>query len=191
MQNLLFYLVFLFLLQIRVYILHTYVHVSGLINISFSGNLAHVLIESSRRWFWYKKQLSRGVPCLEISQNSQGNICQSLFLIKLIQKVIKKEALAQVLSCEFWEIFKNTLSTELLRTTASVVSLTRLTWEKFTGLEYEIMQLNLYVLHLFMCFILCACCIFCRETEPWIAYCKLLRKLSHNRRIILNIEFWA
>ena len=34
-------------------------------------------------------------------------------------KVIKKEALAQVFSCEFWEIFKNTFLTENLRSTAS------------------------------------------------------------------------
>ena len=32
---------------------------------------------------------------------------------------IKKESLAQVLSCEFCEISKNTFSTEHLRTTAS------------------------------------------------------------------------
>ena len=32
---------------------------------------------------------------------------------------IKKEALAQVFSCEFCEIFKNTYSTEQLWTTAS------------------------------------------------------------------------
>ena len=32
---------------------------------------------------------------------------------------IKKEALAQVFSCEFWEIFKNTFSTKHLWTTAS------------------------------------------------------------------------
>ena len=33
---------------------------------------------------------------------------------------IKKETLAQVFSCEFCEIFKNTFFTEHLRTTASV-----------------------------------------------------------------------
>ena len=32
---------------------------------------------------------------------------------------IKKEALTQVFSCEFWEIFKNTFSAEHLRATAS------------------------------------------------------------------------
>ena len=34
---------------------------------------------------------------------------------------IKKETLAQVLFCEFCEIFKNTFFTEHLRTTASVI----------------------------------------------------------------------
>ena len=52
---------------------------------------------------------------LEISQNSQPNTCARVsFLIKF-----KKETLAQVLSCEFCEIFKNTFLTEHLWTTAS------------------------------------------------------------------------
>ena len=38
----------------------------------------------------------------------------------LYYSFIKKEALAQVLSCEFWEIFKNTFLTGHLRATASV-----------------------------------------------------------------------
>ena len=44
---------------------------------------------------------------------------QSLFLIKLQGNFIKKETLAQVFSCEFYEIFKNTFFTEHLQTTAS------------------------------------------------------------------------
>ena len=60
---------------------------------------------------------------LEISQNSQENTCTRVsFLIKL-QAFIKKEALAQVLSCEFCEISKNTFSTEHLWTTASAAHL--------------------------------------------------------------------
>ena len=47
---------------------------------------------------------------LEISQNSQENIC----------KFIKKEALAQIFSCELSEISKNTFFTEDLRTTTFV-----------------------------------------------------------------------
>ena len=35
---------------------------------------------------------------------------------------IKKETLVHVFPCEFCEIFKNTFSTEHLRTTASVIS---------------------------------------------------------------------
>ena len=54
---------------------------------------------------------------LEISQNSQENTCAKVsFLIKLQ----KKEALAQVFSCEFCDISKNTFFTEHIRTTASV-----------------------------------------------------------------------
>ena len=44
------------------------------------------------------------------------HLCQSLFFKK---DFIKKEALAQVFSCEFCEISKNTIFTEHLWTTAS------------------------------------------------------------------------
>ena len=40
-------------------------------------------------------------------------------LRNLQENFIKKETLAQVFSCEFYEIFKNTFFTENLRTTAS------------------------------------------------------------------------
>ena len=40
----------------------------------------------------------------EISQNSQENTCASLFF----NNFIKKEALAQVFSCKFCKIWKNT-----------------------------------------------------------------------------------
>ena len=50
---------------------------------------------------------------LEILQNSQENTCARVsFLIKLQvwekKETIKKETLTQVISCEFWEISKNT-----------------------------------------------------------------------------------
>ena len=45
----------------------------------------------------------------KILQNSQKNT----------RNFIKKETLAQVFSCEFYEIFKNTFFTEHLRMTAS------------------------------------------------------------------------
>ena len=44
------------------------------------------------------------------------HLCQSPFLINFI----KKETLAQVFSCEFFEISKNIFFTEHLWTTASV-----------------------------------------------------------------------
>ena len=50
---------------------------------------------------------------LEISQNSQENICLRVsFLIKLQAEtcnLLKKDTLTQVFSCEFWEISKNNL----------------------------------------------------------------------------------
>ena len=39
-----------------------------------------------------------------------------------VDSFIKKETLAQVFSCEFSEIFKNTFSTDHLRTIASVIT---------------------------------------------------------------------
>ena len=66
---------------------------------------------------------------LKISQNSQENICVSMtlvsvsFLIKLLaltSNFIKKEALAQVFSCEFCQISKNTFLKEHFWATASV-----------------------------------------------------------------------
>ena len=61
--------------------------------------------------------LTKGV--IKKFANSQKNTCaRASFLIKL-QTSIKKEALAQVLSCEFCAIFKNTYLEEYLRTAPS------------------------------------------------------------------------
>ena len=57
---------------------------------------------------------------LEISQNSQENACARIsFLIKNL--FIKKETLAEVLSCEFYKISKNTFFAEHLWATASEI----------------------------------------------------------------------
>ena len=47
---------------------------------------------------------------LKISQNSQENTCARVFFDKKesLSFFLKKESLAQVFSCEFCEIFKNT-----------------------------------------------------------------------------------
>ena len=64
---------------------------------------------------------------LKISQNSQEDTCARVsFLIKLQAEAcnfLKKETLAQVFSCEFCEIFKNTLFTEHLWVTVSEIML--------------------------------------------------------------------
>ena len=44
---------------------------------------------------------------LEISENSQENTCARVSFIIKLQAFMKKEALAQVFSCEFSEISKN------------------------------------------------------------------------------------
>ena len=65
---------------------------------------------------------TRGVLCrkvfLEILQNSQENTYANSLCCKACN-FIKKETLAQVFSCEFLEISKNTFYTEHLWTTAS------------------------------------------------------------------------
>ena len=55
---------------------------------------------------------------LEISQNSQENTCSRVFFLI---NFIKKETLAQVISCGFCEIYKNIFFIEHLWTTASVI----------------------------------------------------------------------
>ena len=62
---------------------------------------------------------------LEVSQNSQEYTCARIsFLIKPAEvcNFIKRETLAQVLSCEFSKISKNTFFTEQLQETASLSS---------------------------------------------------------------------
>ena len=60
---------------------------------------------------------------LEISENSQENTCARASLFIKLQaeacNFITKETLAQVFSCDFSEISKNTFFTEHIRTTAS------------------------------------------------------------------------
>ena len=64
---------------------------------------------SSHRRFSKKKDVLKNFAIF-----TGKHLCQSLFF-----KVIKKETLAQVVSCEFCKIFKNTFFTEHLWTTAS------------------------------------------------------------------------
>ena len=71
----------------------------------------------------------RGALCkkvfVEISQHSQKNTCaRASFLIKLQAQAcnfFKKEALAQVFSCECCDISKNTFFTEHVWKTASII----------------------------------------------------------------------
>ena len=68
--------------------------------------------------------MKKGV--LEISQNSQEKTCTRVIFLNKVAGLqacnfIKKETLAQVLSCEFCEISKNTFFTEHLWTTASII----------------------------------------------------------------------
>ena len=62
----------------------------------------------------------KGVP-KNFSKFAGKHLCLSLFFNKVasLKTLLKKKTLAQVLSCEFSEIFQNTLFTEHLWMTAS------------------------------------------------------------------------
>ena len=63
------------------------------------------------------------------SKFTRKHLCRVSFLIKLQKALaIKKETLAQVLFCEFCEIFKNTFFKDHLRTTTSRVSCSFILW---------------------------------------------------------------
>ena len=67
---------------------------------------------------------TRGVLSNKFRIFTGKHLCWSLFLIKLQSltwSFIRKEALAQVFPCDFFEVFKSTFSTKHLRATASVV----------------------------------------------------------------------
>ena len=82
---------------------------------------------------------------LEISQNSQENTCAGVsFLIKLQAQASnfnKKDTLAQVFSCKFCEISKNTYFTKHLRTTASIRKLV----DGFYCVEFSIWYLRRHI----------------------------------------------
>ena len=76
-------------------------------------------------FLFYKKGVLRN-----FARFTEKHLCQSLFLLKFIRpqacNFIKKETLTQVFSCEFCEIFKNSLFTEHLQATASTCPRSRM-----------------------------------------------------------------
>ena len=78
----------------------------------FSWKQANILVFNE---YFESGRSSRPEVFLEILYNSQENTCaRASFLIKL-----QAETLAQVFSCEFCEVSKNTFFTEYLWTTVS------------------------------------------------------------------------
>ena len=108
--------------------------------VKLTGYLFHWLFRFLDRWFsvfpsWKKiqflqfqvnftftnakqKQPPKGVH-RNFTKFTEIHLCQSFFFNKVAALRPKKETLAQVFSCEFFEISKNTFFTEHLRTTAS------------------------------------------------------------------------
>ena len=78
--------------------------------------IAYVLQKQPPEVFQIKKDVLKN-----FAKFTGKYLCQSHFFSKLQAcNFIKKEILAQVFSCEFCEMFKNTFFTEHLRTTVSV-----------------------------------------------------------------------
>ena len=81
-------------------------------NVFFIGRCSHPEMFCKKKVF------------LKISQNSQENTCARVsFLIKLQFSFIKKEALAQVFSCEFSEISKDNFFHRIPLVAASVFAI--------------------------------------------------------------------
>ena len=76
-------------------------------------NLDRVDVRSSHRRCYVRKGVLRN-----FAKFTGKNLCQSLFFNK-VPGFIKRETLAQVFSCQFCEISKNTFFREHLRVTAS------------------------------------------------------------------------
>ena len=75
------------------------------------------------------------------------HLCQSLFLIKL--QAIKKETLAQVFSCEFCEISKNTFfhRTPLVAASGSSIVQFQADWYLFPTISKRILDRSRKILH--------------------------------------------
>ena len=66
-----------------------------------------------------RKQLPEVFNKKSVLEDFSKSTVKHLFQSLIFKNFIKKEILAQLFFCEFWEIFKNTFLTEHLRTTAS------------------------------------------------------------------------
>ena len=88
---------------------------------------------------------------LELSQNSQENTCASVFFLMKLQakacNFIKKETLAQVFSCEFWESFKNTFS---YKTALSTFSYSGCFWNEETSSIHSLKKRKVLSIVFFM-----------------------------------------
>ena len=134
----------LFPLQFTIYISHELGN-SQILKLTLRGTPSRIIpwkvliIERTKNSFWRHTQI-----------REENNVCQILFRINSQSSggaggacnFIKKEALAQVFSCEFCKISKNIFFTEHLRTTASKIHyfariLCLASWLKILGGTYK------------------------------------------------------
>ena len=110
---------------------------------------------------------------LEISQNSRENICARVSFLEACN-FIKNEALAQMISCEFYEISKNTFFAEDLRTTASVAFCKW--WRHFFCWPQDIFESQLFEN---ICNFRWKCGGFCKEKYLFILFIYSLFNVDH------------
>ena len=99
-----------------------FLHIQILVILLFTndGSFISAKLQKQPPEVFYKKGVLRN-----FAKFTGKHLCQSLFFNKVAGlrpkdcDFVKKETLAQVFSCEFCEISKNTFSTEHLGTTAS------------------------------------------------------------------------
>ena len=103
------------------------------------------MIEAANGDVLYKKGVLR-----TFAKFTGKHLCQCLFLMKLQAKAcnfIKKETLAQVFSCEFWESFKNTFS---YRTALSTFSYSGCFWNEETSSIHSLKKRKVLSIVFFM-----------------------------------------
>ena len=85
--------------------------------LGIQNHLSNLSLTKEIRLYWFSRSELLCEKSVKNSQNSEENTCARVSF--LTSSFIKKEALTKVFSCEFCDIFKNTLFTEHFWVTAS------------------------------------------------------------------------
>ena len=85
--------------------------------LGIQNHLSNLSLTEEIRLYWFSRSELLCEKSVKNSQNSEENTCARVSFLTC--SFIKKEALTKVFSCEFCDIFKNTLFTEHFWVTAS------------------------------------------------------------------------